>query len=92
MIPFWFRCAFASSLLVSALAMACRCDTETRSDRRVCGLLLGQGMGHEVCHPVKGHARAVFGRGQIIRRDEETGLLSCGSDSRGDGQAICSCY
>jgi len=51
-----------------------------------------QAMGHVVEHPVQGHARAVFGRGQIIRRDAATGLLSCGSDSRGDGQAIVTVY
>jgi gamma-glutamyltranspeptidase/glutathione hydrolase len=45
-------------------------------------------MGHVVRPAVQGHARAVFGRGQIIRRDPATGLLSCGSDPRGDGQAL----
>jgi gamma-glutamyltranspeptidase/glutathione hydrolase len=44
-------------------------------------------MGHTVA-PVSGYARAVFGRGQIIRRDLETGVLSGGSDPRADGQAI----
>jgi gamma-glutamyltranspeptidase/glutathione hydrolase len=38
--------------------------------------------------PVSGYARAVFGRGQIIRRDAETGVLWGGSDPRADGCAI----
>ena len=44
-------------------------------------------MGHSVV-PVTGYARAAFGRGQIIRRDPETGTLSGGSDLRADGQAV----
>ncbi len=44
-------------------------------------------LGHEVV-PVTGYARAVFGRGQIIRRDPETGTLFGGSDPRADGQAV----
>lgn len=43
-------------------------------------------LGHEVV-PVRGYARSVFGRGQIIRRDPGTGLLCAGSDPRADGQA-----
>jgi gamma-glutamyltranspeptidase/glutathione hydrolase len=47
-------------------------------------------MGHKV---VKKQAsgvveRAVFGYGQIIRRDPKTGVLTAGSDSRADGMAI----
>jgi gamma-glutamyltranspeptidase/glutathione hydrolase len=44
-------------------------------------------MGHAVA-PVAGYGRAVFGRGQIIRRDPETGVLWGGSDPRADGQAV----
>jgi gamma-glutamyltranspeptidase/glutathione hydrolase len=44
-------------------------------------------MGHEVV-PVSGYARAAFGRGQIIVRDPETGVLCGGSDPRADGQAV----
>ena len=44
-------------------------------------------MGHPVI-PVSGHERAVFGRGQIIRRDPKTGVLCGGSDPRSDGCAM----
>lgn len=45
--------------------------------------------GHNVLHAsVGGHARAVFGRGQIIRRDPQTGVLWGGSDPRADGQVL----
>ncbi|KAG6019336.1 hypothetical protein E4U41_003280 [Claviceps citrina] len=47
-------------------------------------------LGHEV-HVVTGAARALFGRGQIIRRVvdpvEKTAVWSAGSDMRGDGAA-----
>ncbi|MCC6614343.1 MAG: gamma-glutamyltransferase [Anaerolineae bacterium] len=42
-------------------------------------------MGHRV-RPVSGSGRGVFGDGQIIRRDAETGVLFGGSDPRKDGQ------
>ena len=42
-------------------------------------------MGHDV-RVMKGWDRAVFGRGQIIRRDAH-GTLWCGSDGRADGCA-----
>lgn len=42
--------------------------------------------GHEV-RVVGGYGRALFGRGQIVRRSEE-GVWSAGSDMRGDGQAV----
>ena len=43
-------------------------------------------------HPVQmaaGHERALFGRGQIILRDPESGVLWGGSDPRADGCAMC---
>ncbi len=44
-------------------------------------------MGHEIL-PMSGHSRALFGRGQIILRDRESGVLWGGSDPRADGEAI----
>jgi gamma-glutamyltranspeptidase/glutathione hydrolase len=44
-------------------------------------------MGHTVV-PVSGYGRTAFGRGQIIRRDPESGALWGGSDPRADGQAV----
>lgn len=46
-------------------------------------------MGHDV-QVVKGSARSVFGRGQVIRRhvDDGKGVWSAGSDMRGDGMAV----
>ncbi|EPS39402.1 hypothetical protein H072_6812 [Dactylellina haptotyla CBS 200.50] len=46
-------------------------------------------MGHTGIKQVKGFAREVFGRGQIIRvhYDEGRRVYSAGSDMRGDGQA-----
>ncbi len=41
-------------------------------------------MGH-VVRPVSGQGRGVFGRGQIIRRDPNTGVLFGGSEPRADG-------
>jgi gamma-glutamyltranspeptidase / glutathione hydrolase len=41
-------------------------------------------MGHPVV-PVSGQGRALFGRGQIILRDAESGVLCGGSDPRADG-------
>jgi gamma-glutamyltranspeptidase/glutathione hydrolase len=46
-----------------------------------------QEMGHEV-ELISGQGRAVFGRGQIIIRDQDTGVLIGGSDPRADGCAI----
>ena len=43
--------------------------------------------GHDV-HTVRGHERALFGRGQIITRDPQSGVLCGGSDLRGDGCAM----
>lgn len=43
-------------------------------------------MGH-VIKPVSGMNRALFGRGQVILRDEE-GILAAGSDPRADGCAM----
>jgi gamma-glutamyltranspeptidase/glutathione hydrolase len=45
------------------------------------------GMGHEV-EAVSGYERGIFGRGQIIHRDRESGVLWGGSDPRGDGCAM----
>jgi gamma-glutamyltranspeptidase/glutathione hydrolase len=44
-------------------------------------------MGHDV-ELVTGHQRALFGRGQIILQDAESGALWGGSDPRADGCAI----
>ena len=41
-------------------------------------------MGHPV-EAVSGMGRSLFGRGQIIRRDPQTGVLCGGSDPRADG-------
>jgi len=46
-----------------------------------------QRMGHPV-KPVSGYARAVFGRGHIIHRNPQTGILCGGSDPRSDGCAM----
>ncbi|MEP0804013.1 MAG: gamma-glutamyltransferase [Chloroflexota bacterium] len=43
-------------------------------------------MGHPV-YEVSGYERALFGRGQVILRDPETGVLCGGSDPRADGYA-----
>jgi gamma-glutamyltranspeptidase/glutathione hydrolase len=44
-------------------------------------------MGHLV-YRVSGFDRSVFGRGQVILRDAETGMLAAGSDPRADGCAM----
>jgi len=44
-------------------------------------------MGHPV-HSVSGYDRSLFGRGQVIIRDAETGTLCAGSDPRADGCAM----
>ena len=44
-------------------------------------------MGHPV-HSVSGYNRSLFGRGQVILRDAETGVLVAGSDPRADGCAM----
>jgi gamma-glutamyltranspeptidase/glutathione hydrolase len=46
-----------------------------------------QEMGHPV-GVVAGHNRALFGRGQIILRDPQSGVLTGGSDPRADGCAM----
>jgi gamma-glutamyltranspeptidase/glutathione hydrolase len=43
--------------------------------------------GHDV-RCVTGYERALFGRGQVILRDEQTGILTGGSDPRADGCAM----
>ena len=44
--------------------------------------------GHLVLDNVGGHMRAIFGRGQIIKREPSSGVLCGGSDPRGDGQVL----
>jgi gamma-glutamyltranspeptidase/glutathione hydrolase len=44
-------------------------------------------MGHPV-YAVSGYARSIFGRGQIILRDAQSGVLCGGSDPRADGCAM----
>ena len=44
-------------------------------------------MGHAM-YPVSGYERALFGRGQVILRDAESGALTAGSDPRADGCAM----
>jgi len=44
-------------------------------------------MGHAV-YLVNGYGRSLFGRGQVIRRDANTGVLCGGSDPRADGLAM----
>ena len=71
------------------------CLTEARPSSRVeledgiSAFVMAQlaGMGHSVV-PVTGYARSAFGRGQIILRDPESGVLVGGSDPRADGQAV----
>jgi gamma-glutamyltranspeptidase/glutathione hydrolase len=46
-----------------------------------------EALGHSV-EIVRGRARSIFGRGQIIQRDPESGVLSGGSDPRADGCAV----
>ena len=44
-------------------------------------------MGHEV-YPVAGYSRSSFGRGQIIMRESDAGVLWGASDPRADGCAM----
>jgi gamma-glutamyltranspeptidase / glutathione hydrolase len=46
-----------------------------------------ESMGHPV-YTLRGFDRSLFGRGQVILRDEQTGVLSAGSDPRADGCAM----
>jgi gamma-glutamyltranspeptidase/glutathione hydrolase len=75
------------------------CITEPGVAPQEGGLALEEGIPAEVAarleamgHPVSivsGHNRALFGRGQIILRDPQTGVLVGGSDPRADGCAMC---
>jgi gamma-glutamyltranspeptidase/glutathione hydrolase len=48
-----------------------------------------ESMGHPVdASAVSGYDRSLFGRGQVILRDPETGVLCAGSDPRSDGCAM----
>lgn len=44
-------------------------------------------MGHQIIRTT-GHNRALFGRGQIIQRNANSGILCAGSDPRADGCAM----
>ena len=44
--------------------------------------------GHTVISGVTEHARAMFGRGQIVQRNPKTGVLWGGSEPRADGQVL----
>jgi gamma-glutamyltranspeptidase/glutathione hydrolase len=46
-----------------------------------------EALGHRIRF-VSGYDRAVFGRGQVILRDPESGILAAGSDPRADGLAL----
>ncbi len=46
-----------------------------------------EAMGHPV-HTLSGFDRSLFGRGQVILRDPQTGVLTGGSDPRADGCAM----
>jgi len=46
-----------------------------------------ENMGHLI-YTVSGYDRSIFGRGQVILRDAETGVLAAGSDPRADGCAM----
>jgi len=51
-------------------------------------LMTGLGaMGHAVIW-VRGRQRSLFGRGQVILRDAQSGVLCAGSDARADGCAM----
>ncbi len=53
-------------------------------DETIAGL---KKMGHPL-YSVGGYERSLFGRGQVVLRDPETGVLSAGSDPRADGCAM----
>lgn len=54
-------------------------------DAAIAGLA---GRGHPV-QKITGWERSLFGRGQVILRDPERGVLAGGSDPRADGLAMC---
>jgi gamma-glutamyltranspeptidase/glutathione hydrolase len=57
---------------------------EGMSEESIAGL---QKLGHPT-YLVSGYERALFGRGQVIVRDAESGVLCGGSDPRADGYAM----
>jgi gamma-glutamyltranspeptidase/glutathione hydrolase len=57
---------------------------EGMSEESIAGL---QKLGHPT-YLVSGYERALFGRGQVILRDAESGVLCAGSDPRADGCAM----
>lgn len=74
-------------------------NLSTLTSCRFCSVYLEEGFseetiaelrrkGHNVRADESHHARVHFGRGQIIRRNPDDGVLWGGSDSRADGQAI----
>ena len=44
--------------------------------------------GHKVDADIKGFARDLFGRGQIIQRNPQSGVLWGGTDPRADGAVL----
>lgn len=81
--------AFFPTAMPTARAVA---DAPTRPATRCAGVPEAEvaklrAMGHRV-EVVRGDARAVFGRGQIIARDPASGVLAAGSDGRADGCAM----
>jgi gamma-glutamyltranspeptidase/glutathione hydrolase len=70
---------------IDAEATGGRVALEEGIDMRVTSEL--EKMGHPV-YMVGGYNRSLFGRGQVILRDAETGVLAAGSDPRADGCAM----
>ena len=76
------------TMVASCMMLCVGCSVlleEGYSEETVEGL---QNRGHVIYPNVRGHDRAVFGRGQIIKRDPKTGVLWGGSEPRADGQVL----